>query len=159
MSRLDLAFGLLAETGRYRHMGQRFRSGGQTFEGGEVLAGIVVIVLVVAMAWLLHQFYNGRRRGSLNSPRRLFAELSRAHDLNWTSRQLLWQVVSRQNLSHPARVFLEPERLGPTALRALPAVQRRQLELIRNRIFSTEVEADEGSQMKDERSRMRDQGS
>jgi len=66
----------------------------------------------------------------------LFTELCRAHKLNWRQRWLLWRLARIEQLSHPARLFLEPEWYAAAGLPRELRHNAAQLNAIRARLFA-----------------------
>jgi hypothetical protein len=114
--------GLLAQADRLQGMSQRFQSGGNRIDAVHVAMLVVALLGVGGVLWKLARLNAQREGASFNSPRRLFRDLCRFHQLDWPSRRLLWRLARSHQLEHPARVFIEPawfdaQRL-PSSLRS-----------------------------------------
>ncbi|MGA2064299.1 MAG: hypothetical protein ABSG86_05000 [Thermoguttaceae bacterium] len=102
-----------------------------------VLLGFFLIAAVLVGLWAIRQVAMlGRRGAAVNSPRRLFRSLCRAHRLSWSQRWLLGRIARANRLAQPAQLFVEPEyfdepRLGPEFG---PKAQR--LRQLRDRLFA-----------------------
>src|SRR5262249_41768320 len=101
-----------------------------SFISYELLLLIAVTVLViVTIVW---QTISRKRRRDFayDSPPRLFADLCRAHRLNWSHRRLLKHLAAARGLKCPTELFVEPEHFDminvPAALRP-SANELRQL--------------------------------
>ena len=104
-------FFLLAEDERFRTLSESFRSAEHNFSPSDlwyVLGGVLLIGLAV---WALSRWAErSELRGGLNSPRRLFRELCRAHGIDRPGRRLLTALARAHALEQPALLFVEPER-------------------------------------------------
>jgi hypothetical protein len=99
-----------------------------------LILSIVTLLVIVTIVW--QSISRHRRRDfDYNRPARLFADLCRAHNLNWSSRRLLKHLAAARDLKCPATLFVEPEYFDmaniPPALKA-SASEVRQL---RHRLF------------------------
>ncbi|MCG8584746.1 MAG: hypothetical protein MI757_08555 [Pirellulales bacterium] len=132
-------FDLIASVSRLESMGGQFRKGSKTFDLSDLVAWIAVIVVIALLVWLLVRFKD-RQDGPdrTNSPRRLFGELCRVHGLTLKDRWLLWRVARWQRLSHPAKLFLEPERFDAANLSTRLRANQARLTQLRERLFATE---------------------
>lgn len=137
LTRLTIAFPeLLAKEGIYMHMGRRFRRGSSTVDVADLVTMLVVMAVVAALAWLIARYVKMREQRRSNCPQYLFHELCHAHQLDWSSRQLLQSLAKAHGLTDPARIFVEPhhfniDKLGP----ALADCETRLAEL-RQRLFA-----------------------
>ena len=106
---------LLADRDKFRHMGEGFRGEHAQVGTGEILIALACLCGLIAGLWALSR-YVARREHSrrTNSPRGLFHELCQAHGLDRSGRSALWRLSRKQELEHPARLFLEPERFDRT---------------------------------------------
>jgi len=139
MNLLNLMPVLFAESAGYRHMGERFRPGGASFDFRHLLVGLVAIGALIFLTWLLQQWMTAKSRPGYHSRGALFRELCRAHHLGWTSRWLLRRLARRQQLTHPARLFLEPERFDAARSKPFSTAHRAQLEAIRDKLFGVKL--------------------
>jgi len=126
---------LLAQ-GRLDDLSSGLRRRGGGYDTGEIMMWVALVVAVIAGIWGLSKLAAQRdsRRPS-NSPRRLFAELCRAHELDRRQRKLLRQIVRWQRLAHPARVFLDPERFDAANLNRPLQAQQAAVTAMRTRLF------------------------
>jgi hypothetical protein len=67
------------------------------------------ILAACIITWLVFRWRNAGLNGRHNSPRKLWRDLARLHQLSWTDRRLLSQAARKIKLREPARLFLEPE--------------------------------------------------
>lgn len=95
-----------------------------------VLAGIITVMLIVSIIIDVKH----RTRGYF-SPKGLFWSLCRAHQLKLSERWLLWRLARLDNMTDPARLFLEPEWYASSNLPAALSQYGQQLKIIRNRLF------------------------
>lgn len=93
-----------------------------------ILAAATLLV-IVTIVWQVI-FRRRRRDFDYDRPPRLFADLCRAHKLNWSNRRLLKHLAAARGLKFPAMLFVEPEHFDmtnvPSALKA-SAAELRQL--------------------------------
>jgi hypothetical protein len=126
---------LLAERNVFRDLGSGFRTKRETFQPSDLIAWIIVAVMVITVVALLARVVARREKQSFDSPRALFHELSRAHGLDFASRQLLKRLARATGVKQPARLFLEPQRFEP---RNLPEDLQEKwpvIESLRSRLF------------------------
>ncbi len=100
-----------------------------------MLLGLLIVAALVAGMWAISRLLGLRRRGGYNSPWRLFADLCKAHNLNWSERWLLRRVARHQGLRDPGRLFLEAERweennLGPAFVLEYPRLKALQTRIL-----------------------------
>jgi hypothetical protein len=128
---------LLAEQDRMQDLFRAFRAA-QAREGMEQLVyGALFCVVVGAAAFVIVQLIRSRRRRKgRTSPWGLFVELCHAHKLNWRQRWLLWRLARIKKLSHPARLFIEPELFAAGGLPRELRGSSVQLNTIRARLFA-----------------------
>jgi hypothetical protein len=94
-----------------RSMGENFRGENAQLDIVDVTIGLA-IVTGLAMALLVLSKYVARRERARRtfSPRDLFKQLCQAHQLERSECKALWRLAQQDQLEHPARLFLEPER-------------------------------------------------
>jgi hypothetical protein len=133
-------FDLLANATRLNSMGDRFRKGSKSFDAGDVVLWVAVLAVIGLAFWMLAQ-YRERQDGPdrTNSPRRLFFELCRAHELKFADRWLLWRVARWQRLTQPAKLFVEPERFDAANLSRKLLAKNDQLVQLRDKLFAAEA--------------------
>lgn len=97
------------------------------------MAALFITVVIV--------MYRSRERSKqefeVDSPRRLFQELCRAHRLPWSSRRLLKRLAAARSVSPPATLFVEPAYFDAANLP--PALQRSasQIQSLHRQLFGT----------------------
>ena len=124
---------LLAQSSRLDGL-RRFKE--RRIGGDDVLNGLLLLTAVTALILLLTYALNiQERRRNYSSPLRLFLELCKAHDLQWSERWLLWRVARSQGLRDPALLFIEPERFSPTQLGPSFRLRARQLKHLYARLY------------------------
>jgi hypothetical protein len=102
-----------------------------------VLLGFVLIAALLVGLWAVLQVSALRgRRGSYNSPRRLFRSLCRAHRLSWSQRWLLGRLARAHGLAHPAQLFVDPEYFDEPRLAAGLRPKAQRLRQLRDRLFA-----------------------
>jgi hypothetical protein len=128
---------LLAERSNiFRDMGSGFREKRESFDPTDLLWWLFVAAIVVAMfAGIASLLARQDKRRLYNSPRALFRALCKAHALDRSSRLLLKQIARAQNLSVPARLFLEPDRFDSAMLTSDMRPQRDAVAALRKRLF------------------------
>jgi hypothetical protein len=130
---------LLADFDVVRNMGHRFHGKNAELHWNDLFMLMAIVVAVTAAAWFLTRLARRERHRRTNSPRGLFQELCRAHQLDRQSRNLLWRLAKHQELSHPASLFVDPERFDPARLPALLPAQAQRLATLREQLFSEEA--------------------
>ncbi len=132
---------LFGESGGINELANRMADG---FRGNRVpLDSRLIAALILGAAgltlaiWFLSRLTGGHeRRSILNSPRKLFVALCRAHGLAWNDTRLLWRLARRQHLDEAARLFLEPDQFDVEGLGPALAAQAGRLRWLRDRIFA-----------------------
>ncbi len=136
---------LLAERSSsiFRDMGSGFREKRESFDPTDLLWWAFVAVLVLAAFGVLARILaNQDKRRLFNSPRALFNALCKAHGLDRASKTLLKQLARSQQLTVPARLFLEPDRFQPGMLSAELRPQRAAVAALRQRLFAVPEQPD-----------------
>lgn len=121
-------FQLLGQVYR-EDLGRGFRSATSQLRLTDVIPYAVAFALLVFAAWLTPYL---RRRNDMSErcddPRKLFRELSLAHQLDRPSRQLLWRLAEENRLAQPAQIFVTPTAFEPAQL---PESLRGQLDAVK----------------------------
>jgi hypothetical protein len=127
----------LAEQDRMQDLFRAFRAT-QAREGmNEVVYGLLILAGIVVVMFLLSVVINHRRRREgYASPLDLFLNLCRAHKLKWRERWLLWRLARIEQLSDPARLFLEPEWFASSSLPGELRQHAAKLKSVRDRLFA-----------------------
>ena len=127
----------LAEQDRMQDLFRAFRAT-QAREGmDQVLYVLLIVTIIAAVALVVSRIIRSRkRRRGYASPLGLFLELCRAHKLKWSQRWLLWRLARIEQLSEPARLFLEPEWYAAGSLPRELRQRAGQLKSIRDRLFA-----------------------
>lgn len=127
---------VLASRSRLRDMGSGFRYKRQQFDGADLIAWIMIGVGVLVVIALVARLMASRDKHELyNSPRALFRALANAHGLDWRSRLLLKRIARAQDVTMPARLFVEPGRFTEAKLPASLEPKRTEIERLRERLF------------------------
>jgi hypothetical protein len=127
---------LLADASAFLHAGDRFRPGGEQFSLAGLAAVASVGITVVLACWLCSRWLAVRQRRISNHPRRLFAELCRAHRLTRAQQRVLERVARRHHLPHPARVFRDPRLFAREGHDRFSERKRRELEALEQILFA-----------------------
>ncbi len=130
---------LLADFDVVRNMGHRFHGKNAELHWNDLFMLLAIVVAVAAAGCFLTRIARRERHRRTNSPRGLFQELCRAHQLDRQSRNLLLRLAKHQELSHPARLFVDPERFAPDRLPTLLPAQAQRLARLREQLFSEEA--------------------
>jgi hypothetical protein len=126
---------LWADTDSY-HLSRNVRSRNTPWISEDGWLIIAIIVGGVLAALLLAKWmarHDTTRR--IYSPRALFRQLCKAHNLDWSSRRLLKRIAQSHGLAHPARLFLEPQRFALESLAPELADRAEQIEYLREQLF------------------------
>jgi|tagenome__1003787_1003787.scaffolds.fasta_scaffold20497348_2 hypothetical protein len=98
-----------------------------------ILAAVTLLV-VVTIVW--QTFAKRRRRDfEYDRPHRLFADLCKAHKLNWSHRRLLKQLAAARDVKSPATLFVEPEYFDATNLPTPLQPSAKELRKLRHKLF------------------------
>lgn len=128
---------LIAQQDRFSGLEDRFGGQGAKLQWGDLYMGLALVVAVGIGLFLLSRLAaRQERRRTFNSPRRLFRELCKAHRLTPVERRRLKQIARHQQLTQPARIFLEPERLSPANLSPELKAESQQVAALRKRLFA-----------------------
>jgi hypothetical protein len=92
-------------------------------------------VVTIVGLWGLLRLYNWWRSSRQNSPKWLFDELCRAHQVAGTERRLLWTAALEQHPENPALVFVEPDSLRPPKLKFRRRLESDRLAAVAKRLF------------------------
>jgi hypothetical protein len=127
----------LAEQDRMQDLFRAFRAT-QAREGmEEIVYGLMILAgIVIAIFFLSAAINHRRQREGYASPLGLFLNLCRAHKLKWSERWLLWRLARIEQLSEPARLFLEPEWFANSSLPGELRQHAAKLKSIRDRLFA-----------------------
>ena len=127
----------LAEQDRMQDLFRAFRAT-QAREGmNEIVYGLLILAGIVTAMFILSVVINHRRRREgYASPLGLFLILCRAHKLKWGECWLLWRLARIEQLSEPARLFLEPEWFASYSLPGELRQHAAKLKSIRDRLFA-----------------------
>ena len=131
----------LADQDRMQDLFRAFRAT-QAREGtNEIVYGLLILASIVAVMLFLSQVIISRRRREGHArPWGLFLNLCRAHKLKWRECWLMWRLARLEQLSDPARLFLEPEWYASYSLPGELRQRAGQLLSIRNRLFADAME-------------------
>ena len=125
---------LWADRDKFRALGENFRGENARLDAHDVLLGLAVLTGVVVALWLLSQYVARREHARRTySLRGLFNELCRAHNLDRAASKALWRLAQQEQLEHPARLFLEPERFDRES--PLVAENREAYRKLQRQIF------------------------
>ncbi len=128
---------LFAQQNRWSKASEQFRQSKSTFDLGDIMLGLLILVGTVAATWALRSLLNrGDRRKVFHSPSKLFAALCAAHRLSREECRLLRRLARWQQLTDAGRLFLEPERFEPEQLGPELRQNAQALATLREKIFS-----------------------
>ena len=99
-----------------------------------LIVAAVTLLVIVTIVW---QTISRRRRRDFDydSPQRLFADLCRAHKLNWSNRRLLKQLAAARGLKCPSTLFVEPEYFDMTNVPCALKPSAGELRQLRHKLF------------------------
>lgn len=92
---------------------------------------------IIVCLWVMKMYFSAQRQRNTNSPRQLFLDLCKAHELSRHERSLLRRLAQQHQLDQPSLLFVEPSWFS--AEKTLPAWGRRfdELDQLRQRIFAS----------------------
>lgn len=96
------------------------------------LYGILGIGLLAVAFFAAKRYFSGRLGGKVNSPRRIFFELCRAHRLTRKESTLLLRIARECGLAQPGILFLDPGYLKQPFK---TSVDKARQEKLRRQIF------------------------
>ena len=137
---------LLAESGHWSSMSQRFQGRHSRVDLNDILTGLLILCTAICVFWWLSLVIRFRdRHRTFSSPVALFLSLCKAHRLRWSQGWLLWRVARAHRLRDPAQMFVRPELFSPAKLG--PSLRLRTVELMRigDMLFVEPAEDDEKS--------------
>jgi hypothetical protein len=142
---------LWADLSLLRGMGSGFRGKKATLDTKDLLIWVGIVAGVAIVVWFLSQLLSRQERvRRFNSPRALFRILCRAHELDRASKSLLKRLARYHQLSHPARLFLEPQRFELDGLGPEWVSQREPLAVLRERLFAAPIGEESAEQPADQ---------
>jgi hypothetical protein len=135
MNDLIVRIVLLGETERFRTVGETFRGERSVSRLNDFMLVVAGIGAIVFLFWLVATLMPKEERvRRIDSPRKLFKALCRAHGLDWFSRRTLWKLARQHSPQHPAVLFAMPDALdasmasNPSA-RQMAAYRRLRVQL------------------------------
>ncbi len=134
-------FLLIAQQNRNDSLSESFRAHAGVGRD-DVLLGLLIVAALVAGLWAISRLLGlRRRRRGYRNPRQLFAELCKAHQLNWSDRSLLGRMARHHRLTDPARLFLETQYWDEQSLGPAFALEFVRLRTLRKQVFEGAVGA------------------
>lgn len=99
-----------------------------------LIVASVTLLVIVAIVW---QTISRRRRRDFDydRPQRLFADLCRAHKLNWSNRRLLKHLAAARGLKCLSTLFVEPEYFDMTNVPPALKTSAGELRQLRHILF------------------------
>jgi hypothetical protein len=129
---------LAATPSRAAQKGRRFPSAEFDFDVEQMItiASVAAVGLgVLVLVWLISARYRAYRRREYHSPRRLFRELARAHQLTSDERQLLHEIAAWHQLPMATQLFVEPTRFyAPQMIETLG--NQEQISKLAEKLFA-----------------------
>ena len=102
----------------------------------DLLLGVLSLLAMAAACKLASILWERYRSGKpFNNPRKLFADLCRAHHLDRHQKQLLLLLAQWHKLPQPAALFLRPELFEADKLGPQFSPQASQLRAMQQRLF------------------------
>lgn len=143
----QLGWLLLAQRSALSGVGDRFSVGGSDVPTSHIVGLVMALIAVGVVLWLVARAGAKREGRGYRSPRRLFRELCRLHDINWHNRRLLRRLARFHKLPHPAQVFLEPAFLDPAKLGTAFRTHRQRLVTLQRQLFAAEEREEEPTEV------------
>ena len=131
----SFTLGPLADQSRMIRMGDRFRSGSDGIDVGQIVTFALIFAALALVLWLMTSGSSMCSRFCHRSPTMLFWELCQAHQIGWRIRWQLWVFAVSSHLENPARLFVEPQLLNDKVLAAWPDAHRQKLTQLRDALF------------------------
>lgn len=130
---------LLADEPRYSQMGARFRDNSGSNQLVQLFWLVVPCLLAILAIWLAQRLIERRKTLRRTSPRFLFHELCKTHQLSRADQKRLWRHALGLKLEHPAAVFVVAESFSENALEEIDVTQQTELRAIATRLFGDQV--------------------
>lgn len=104
-----------------------------TMDLSSLMWALILVLAVVGIVMLATRCFAATERRRSSSPRRLFRELCRAHQLSWGEQRLLRRLAAWHKLHHVIDLFLDPARFDVDA----PELHgyRAEMARLRTRLF------------------------
>ncbi len=115
---------------------ERFQRAEASISVTQVLVFVAVVAVLSVVAWRVSRVMAMRDGRSYFSPRRLFRDLCRLHELGWSSRLLPQKLARARQLKDPAQLFLEPAWFEPAKIPPRLRPQQGKLGAIKQRLFA-----------------------
>ncbi|UUO08212.1 hypothetical protein M4951_07800 [Blastopirellula sp. J2-11] len=132
------ALALLAqEQASFRNLGDRFRADSASIDISQLSLLAAFVLFAVIGLWYLQKRLSATGDEGTDSPRRLFQDLCRIHELSRDESKLLSQVPRQLELADPASLFADPTHLVVAVRAAEDDALRHRLEHLGVRLFGT----------------------
>jgi hypothetical protein len=126
-----------AEQDRMQDLFRAFRMEQNQERTNEALIALLILAVIALGLFFYSTVVKPRREKKIfASSRALFVSLCRAHKLKYKEIWLLWRLARAEQLSDPARLFLEPAWFEESSLPPNFRARAKQFESICNRIFA-----------------------
>lgn len=118
---------------RLRSFSGGFRNYRSQFDSGDIALLVAGLTMLIGVLWLVARWSERRVRN--DSSLSLFWNLSKAHELTWSDRWLLWRIARNKRVSEPALLFLDPRLTAPQFMRHLAPQPAARLKAFRRTVF------------------------
>jgi hypothetical protein len=129
---------VFAQGGRLSQMGSRFRDSAPRGDVTGLLGMIGSLLLLGFAVWSFTRWYSRRESRPLNSPKVLFRELCRAHQLGHADRKLLREIADWHGMADPVQLFLEPQHFQSADMREALACEY-EADQLHHRLFGISI--------------------
>lgn len=100
---------LLGQIDNWRRLGERFSGENLEWRVEDSLGLAALALALVGGFWLLSRLGSWQQAATDEPPRRLFAELARAHRLGFLQRRYCREVARQHGLAEPAELFVRAD--------------------------------------------------
>ncbi len=118
---------------RLRSFSGGFRDYRSQFDSGDIALFVAGVTMLIGVLCLVARWSERRVRN--DSSLSLFWTLSKAHELTWGDRWLLWRIARNKRVSEPALLFLDPRLTAPQFMRHLAPQPAARLKVFRRTVF------------------------
>jgi hypothetical protein len=129
---------LAATPNRASQMGKRFPPTESSFDVEQMItvASVTTVALgILVLVWLISARYRTYRQQEYHSPRRLFRELARVHQLTAADCQLLREIATWHQMPTATLLFVEPTRFyAPQMIETLG--KQEQISKLAEKLFA-----------------------
>ncbi len=130
------AISLLAQYSRWKRMGDGFNRSRPRMDLSDLIPFFIVLVVIgiaIAVGVQIYKRYDYSK--PCDDPLKLFRQLCAAHKLNSSSRRLLLQLATAQEMPQPAALFVTPAAFRGSELPPQLQGEAEHIKALAHRLF------------------------